>query len=501
MSHDVVVVGAGIGGLTAAVELAARGLRVVVVEASHDIGGKAGVVWLDGIEVDTGPSLLTLPDVFDGILRRGGSSLRDEVELLEPDPWFEYRWPDGARLVVRHTREDTLAEVTRSFGARASRSLSDYLDHAARIWTAAAPTFVTGPAPSLRRVASLGLRALPLLAAIEPLTALRASIRARVREPHLVTLLERYATYNGSDPRRAPATLGCIAHVELTLGGFGIRGGVRSLVEALARVARRLGVEIRLGARVASIRTAKDRVEGVELEAGERLVAPSVVANADPTHVLGELVEGSRPPRAAPSMSGWNAIVRTARAPRAAHTVLFSADYDAELRDIFEHGRPPADPTVYVCAPGVAHARPGWSSDEPLFVMTNAAPEPRQGESPRAVWSATRERVRARLARDGVTAASDPLLWERTPSDLARAFPGTRGAIYGTSSSSMASAFLRPSNTVRGQHGLYLASGGAHPGGGMPLAALSGVQAARALVADRDRGLFASRPPKGPSPR
>lgn len=486
---DVVVIGAGIGGLAAAIELGAEGRRVLVLEARDDVGGKAGRARIEGAEVDTGPSLLTMPDVFDALLQRAGSSLREECELLAPERLFEYRWADGRRLVVRHALEDTLREVRATFGESAERELRSYLAHAKRIWEAASPSFVLGEAPSVRGLARLGPRAIPMLAAIEPLRTMRASIRARVREPHLVTLLERYATYNGSDPRSAPATLGCIAHVELGMGGFGVRGGVHALVRALARAARRLGAEIRTGARVARVELERGRVRGVVLEGGEAIACDVVVANADPAHVLGGLVEGVRPPAGAPSMSGWTAIVKARRRPgRAPHLVLFPRDYEEELRDVHDRGRPPGDPTLYVCAQGAAHGRAGWSEHEALFVMVNAPAEPASGASPEAWWRDVRDVVVRRLRAHDVVEAGDGIVWERSPRELAAAFPGTRGAIYGTSSSSIASAFLRPANEVREVPGLYLASGGAHPGGGMPLAALSGRAAAAAIARRRVAG-------------
>jgi len=479
---DAIVIGAGIGGLSAAIELGARGLRVRVLEAADALGGKAGTATIDGIELDTGPSLLTMPDVFDAILRRAGTTLKDELDLRAHDPWFQYLWPDGARLDVKQGLADTLASVRATFGTQAENELRTYLDHARSIWEAAAPTFVYGEAPSLGRVLRLGPRALPLLARIEPLRSLQASIHARVREPHLRMLLERYATYNGSDPRRAPATLGCIAHVELSLGAWGIEGGVQALVRALARAAERVGVELCTGARVARILIEQGRACGVELASGERIRARAVIANADPAHVFGELISklSSGPPE--PSMSGWTAILRARRTPRAPHTVLFPRNYDEEFRDVFDRGRPPSEPTVYLCAQERAHGRSGWAEHEPVFVMVNAPPEPIDGASPDAWWTDLASRVQTRLRQAELTSEDDALVWQRTPRELAARFPGSRGAIYGASSSSRAAAFLRPANEVRAIPGLFLGSGGAHPGGGMPLAAISGRLAANAAA-------------------
>lgn len=480
---DAVVVGAGLGGLAAALELSARGRRTLVLEAREAIGGKAGVVEVDGIEADTGPSLLTLPRVFDELFAAGGTSLSEEVELLDPSPWFDYRWPDGARLAVHRELDLTLDEVRRTFGAPATRELEAYLRHAAVIWETAAPTFVLGEAPSARRLAKLGWRALPLLARIDPVRSLASSIRAFVREPHLITLLERYATFNGSDPRRAPATLGCIAHVDLGLGGHGVRGGVAALVRALARVATRLGAELRTGEEVLKVEVRGGRVREVRTHSGLVVRTPLVVANADPAAVLGGLVERARPRPSEPSMSAWTAILKARRREgRAAHTVLFPRDYAAEFRDVFDRQRIPDEPTVYLCAQERAHGRAGWAEHEAVFTMINApawrGPDPaRADEGARAA-----ELVRARLSASGLIDSDDAFVWTRAPSELAAQFRGSRGAIYGSSSNGWASAFLRPPNEVPEVKGLYLASGGAHPGGGMPLAATSGRLAARAAL-------------------
>ena len=318
------------------------------------------------------------------------------------------------------------------------------------------------------------------LAAVDPLRTLATAIDGRVREPHLRMLLRRFATYNGSDPRRTPATLGCIAHVELALGGFGIEGGVGALVTALVDLAGRLGVAFEYGRPVRKILVSGGRATGVETDAGA-LPADAVIANADAAAVLGGLAPG-KPVTGERSTSGWTCVVRSARRPRPAHSVAFPTDYGAEFADLFDRRRPPADPTVYACAQGVAHGLPGWSDAEPVFLMANAPAE----STPTAphVWSALRERVLARAVAAGMVAAGEPVVWERTATDLAERFPGTGGAIYGVASHGPWSAFQRPSSRTS-TRGLYLASGSAHPGGGMPLCAISGRLAADALTEDR----------------
>ena len=303
---------------------------------------------------------------------------------------------------------------------------------------------------------------------------MEAAIRSRVRTPALRDVLARYATYNGSDARRAPATLNCIAHVELGLGGWGVRGGMYSVVRALERVARRGGVEFEYGRRVERV-----DVKGGHAVAVDGEPADVVVVNADVGAVTAGLLRVEpRPslnvePR---SMSGWNAVVRARRAMRVGHTVLFpERPYLEEFADVFDRRRWPADPTVYVCAQERCHARGGWPEDEPLFLMVNA-PAGAEVDGVEAV-------AMRRLVGAGLIAIEDAVVWRRTPRDLAERFPGSEGALYGAASNSMFSAFTRPANrgTVRG---LYYASGSAHPGGGVPLCLQSGRQAAADILAD-----------------
>jgi 1-hydroxycarotenoid 3,4-desaturase len=489
--REAVVVGAGVGGLAAAVALAARGVRVRVLEAGARPGGKLGIATVDGVEVDTGPSVLTLPDTLDRTFRLAGSSLADELELREPSPAFRYLYPDGTELDVHPRAEETLASVARTLGPAAADELARFLAYAGRIWAAAAPHFVYGAAPSIGALARGGPASLALLPRIDPLRTMFGAIRARVRDERLRWLLARYATYNGSDVRRAPATLNCIAHVELAMGGYGVRGGMYEVVRALVRCAERLGVEIECGARVERILLRHGAVAGVRTMDGREHRADAVVGNADAAHVLGELVDADRRARsspAPPSTSGWVGILRarrrTGEAARIAHTVLFPRAYLDEFADLFDRGRPPREPTVYLCAQEAAHGRGGWAEHEPVFVMANAPAEPADGARPAEAWDALCGTVLARLDAAGLRAPGDELVWERTPGDLAAQFPGSRGSIYGAASNSPFAAFRRPANRVAGVRGLYLASGSAHPGGGVPLCVLSGHAAADALLAD-----------------
>lgn len=494
----IAVVGAGIGGLVAGILCAAAGERVVVLERGPRAGGKAGVVTLDGVEVDTGPSVLTLPEVFDDVLRRAGRRLHDEVGLRRPDPATRYLFPGGVVLDVHPDPEATLEATRAALGDEAARELQAFLAHAASIWTHAAPPFVLGPAPTVGHVLSLGPRAWAGVGRIDALRTLAGTIDRRVRTPELRALLGRFATYNGSDLRRTPATMACIAHVELTLGIHGVEGGIHALVQALVRTLEALGGEVRTGCGVDRVLLGGGRARGVRTEAGEELAADAVVVNADVRHLADALLPPRTPhrlPRAEPSTSGWVGILRARRtADRVGHTVLFpERPYVEEFVDLFDRDRPPEEPTVYLCAQERCHGRRGWADHEPVFVMANTPAEPEDGPRDAALWTALEATVLRRLHHAGLAAEDDRIVWRRSPTGLAQAFPGTRGAIYGAASNDRFAAFRRPTNRLRTVPGVYLASGSAHPGGGLPLCALSGREAARALLDDRGLGLPAPR--------
>jgi len=500
--RDVVVLGAGIGGLAAAIELASRGLSVDVLEAHEEVGGRVGSVALDGVSVDTGPTTLVLPVVFDSLFRLAGSSLEREITLLRPSPASRFILPDDSVVELSVSRDESLASVERSLGAKARDELAAFLAHAAHVWSVAAPRFVYDEAPSLASFRRLGASGLSSLLELDAGRTLDACIRRHVRTPALRRILRRLAVDQGFDPRRAPATVASIAHVELSLGAFGVEGGLRALVQALARTAERLGARFHTSVRAASIETRVEpggqRAHGVLADDGRFFEARTVVANAPPFEVWERLLLSSatgrgRNPMPAPSTpSAWKAVLRARIAPeRAAHTIVLSPSDDEELTAVFDGRGLAHEPTINVCAPRIAHGAASWSSDEALIITVSAPAlttepglEPEASSAEASELEALAARVMATLRARGVTAAGDRWIWQRSPRELALRFPGTGGSVHGAPSTDLRAAWRRPANRVPGVRGLYLASGGAHPGGGVPMAALSGSHAARALAED-----------------
>jgi phytoene desaturase len=373
---DVVVVGAGVGGLAAAIRLAATGRRVVVLERNDVAGGKLAVVRHGGATFDAGPSLVTLPHVFDELFRVGGSSLADEVTLHRLDPQFTYRWPDGSSLVVPDDAERRVAAFEAlSPGAGAAWRRFD--DHGRRIWDVSERTFLAGPMDGPVAMARR-MRSPRDLTAVDPLRTLHRVAASTFDDPRLVQWAGRYATYSGSSPYRAPATLACIPHIEARHGCWYPAGGLDAIRAALQRVAERVGVEVRTGVDVERICDDGRAVTGVEAGA-TRVAAPVVVANADAEQLYDRLLPDERAlrrvRRAPRSMSALVvlALVRGATPGVAHHTVSFSADDRAEFAAL-SAGRMADDPTVYACVSAVSDPSQAPSGSENWFLLVNTPP-------------------------------------------------------------------------------------------------------------------------------
>jgi phytoene desaturase len=493
-----VVIGAGVGGLCAAVRLAAAGHQVTVCEAAGAVGGKLGLRERDGYRFDTGPSLLTWPQVFEDTVATAGVRLADHLDIAPVEPAFRYRFADGTWITLPNGPPGRVAEALGDqLGGTAARDWAAFSAQAGRIWEAVGGPFLSEPLDGPGDLVRYSRR-LRDLATIAPWRTLRATGTRYLHDPRLRMLLDRYATYSGSDPRRAPAALAVVPWLEQTFGAWYIRGGMRGLADALAERAVAAGARIRLHTRVAAVRTVSGRAAGLSLDTGEHLDADVVVCNADATALYTELLDdpAARRPlrrlrRATPSLSGFVLLLALrGHAPqRAHHTVLFPADYDDEFDSVFGTAgvfgtrrrapRPVPDPAIYLTDPDDPAACPDGDS-EAWFVLVNA-PRHDPGHQPeRGVdWDSDgladryADVVLHAMARRGID-VRDRLRWReiRTPADLERDTGAPGGSIYGTSSNGAAAAFLRPANRSP-LPGLFLVGGSAHPGGGLPLVAQS----------------------------
>ncbi len=485
-ARRIVVVGAGIGGLTAAARLAARGFAVTVCERAATAGGKVRQLDTGGVAVDAGPTVFTMRWVFDEVFAACGASLDAALTLTRADILARHAWDDGSRLDL-FADPDASAEAVGAFaGAREAEGFRACMAEGARILRTLEAPFLRRPATTpLGLTARIGLAGLPGLLGIHPYATLARRLAVHFRDARLRQLFGRYATYAGSSPYAAPATLLLIAAVEAE-GVWLVEGGMYALARALESLGQANGATYRYGAEVAGIDAG-----GVTLAGGERIEADAVVVNADPQAVAGGLL-GAAVRRAVPPLAprdrALSALVWTLDAdasgyPLVRHNVFFSGDYAREFADL-GRGRLPGEPSVYVCAQDRAAAAAATSPNgsERLQLIVNAPPV-RDGAALTAgeidsCAAATFERMaRAGLTLD-VRAAT-----LTAPSDFAALFPASGGALYGRATHGASAAFRRPAARTKLPF-LYLAGGATHPGAGVPMVALSGCRAAEAVAAD-----------------
>jgi 1-hydroxycarotenoid 3,4-desaturase len=490
---SIVVVGAGIGGLSCAIDLARQGFEVTVIERAARPGGKMREVEVGGARLDAGPTVMTLRWIFDELFAAAGANLDAHLTLEPLDVLARHAWRSGETLDLYSDFDRSCDAVAAFAGPAEAAGFRRFSEEARRVYETLLDTFLTAQQTTAMGLAGrIGLGRANALMGLRPFETLWRALGDHFRDPRLRQLFGRYATYCGASPFAAPATLMLIAHVEQA-GVWRVEGGMQRLADALETLAMAQGVVFRYVAEAARITVAGGRADGVILADGERLDADAVVVNAGSAAIaaglFGREVAGAVAPvkPSARSLSAltWALNAPTEGFPLSRHNVFFSDDYAAEFDDILARGRLPRDPTIYVCAQDRGGAGEDPQGPERLLVLVNAPADGDQRPLDEQELAACQRTVFDHLARCGLTLQPGPapgLI--TTPTGFHHLFPGTGGALYGPATHGWSAAFERPGARTR-TPGLYLAGGGAHPGAGVPMAALSGRLAAQALSADR----------------
>jgi phytoene desaturase len=473
------IIGAGIAGLAAAVRLAVAGHEVTVFEAAGSFGGKMHQFSLPGgYRFDAGPSLFTLPALVDDLFRLAGRVPADYFRYERLDPITQYFFSDGTRLAAWADTDKFAAEIEAKLGTSASQ-VTDFLTRSAHSYEATAGTFLH---KSLHKAGTYfsteTLKAVVALPGLGLLGTMHQRHANAFTDPRLVQLFDRFATYNGSDPYQAPATLSLIPHLEHGIGAFYPEGGIYAIAQSLHRLAEELGVSFRFNEPVLEILTAGEQVTGLRT-AQDIYDFGLVVSNMDvvptyrrllphqpaPERTLGQ-------PRSSSALIFYWGIAHEF-AELDLHNIFFSADYKAEFDAIFQQKTVAPDPTVYVNITSKKTPADAPAGHENWFVMVNVPHD--QGQDWPALTRQTRAAVLAKLSRTLGRDIEPLIVAEKTwtPPGIEQDTSSFGGALYGSSSNNALAAFLRHPNFAGRLPGLYFCGGSVHPGGGIPLCLLS----------------------------
>lgn len=474
------------GGLASAIRLAHAGCRVTVIDTASAPGGKMRSVESIAGPVDAGPTVLTMRHQFDALFALAGQRTEDFINLTEEPLLARHWWQDGASLDLFSNREQSVEEIRRFAGDQDAMAFRSFSERAERLFSGFEFTMMESALPTLPSITSAVLRNPRLIRDMAPLSSLAASLRRTFKDPRLRQLFGRYATYVGGMPELSPGVLQLIWHAEAS-GVWRVIGGMHHLAEALSDLAKSQGVEFRMGETVTRFESQAGRVCAVHTSDGPKLGVDAAVFNGDPralrTGLLGDAVRAAVPQSATEprSLSArvWAFAAEAGGPDLVHHNVFFGNDPDAEFGSIRD-GNPLKDATLYVCAQdrGAGATPPALERFE---IIENAAPNDRETPEEK---DQCRTRVFNRLTEFGLTFTPRPDASKVTiPAAFDRMFPASLGSLYGRSPHGMMAAFHRPTARTAVQ-GLYLAGGGAHPGAGIAMAALSGRHAAEAIAMD-----------------
>lgn len=489
MDHqNVIIVGAGIGGLAAAGRLARTGYRVTVVEKAATAGGRAGKLVRDGYRFDTGPTLFLMPQVFAETYAALGERMQDHLELIRIDPTYRLHFPDGSQLDLTGDLKMLQTQLEAMEPGSFAQALR-FISEGAEAMDISLKRFVGRDFDSYFDYFSLAN--LPLIFKLKALTKHYANVSTFFKDDRLRRAFSFQNMYLGLSPYDAPATYSLLQYTELADGIHFPRGGMYRIIETLQNIDERLGVRFRFNAPVKSIHVEGRRATGVLLEGGETLSADIVVANADLPYVYEQLLPddgsakklGQKKFTSSALMFYWGIDKKYPQLLH--HNVFLAGDYRASFDRIFQDGMLPDEPSFYLCVasrtdPTFAPAgRDGIMALVPVGHLNESAPQ-----DWRALQARARKHIFDRVKAIGIFDLEQSILFEETfgPPEYLSQLNLAKGSAFGLSHNFTQVGYLRPHNQHARFKNLYFVGASTHPGTGLPIVLLSAkLTAARML--------------------
>ncbi len=493
------IIGGGLGGLSAACVLAARGHRVVLFERNEWLGGKAAQLNGDGFRFDMGPTILTMPSVLKRIFAEAGVVMEDYLHLVRLDPQWRCFFEDGSVLDLN--QDPTAMSATLDAfapGTNSGAQYREFSDYAKRLNEISQRHFFYKPIGGLRDMFEWSSSVDPAM--LKDVLAMRmghsvaATVRSFTPDPKVAQMIDHFTQYVGSSPYGSPAILCGIAHMQTSEGVWYPIGGTRAVAQALTELAHKLGVELRTNTAIEKIIARDGSVVAVRTSDGETIDVSAVVSNCDSVLTHRELLNGKvakafeQRRKYEPACSGVVLYLGLKRRYEhlAHHDFVFSRDPKEEFDWIYKRGEPAPDPTCYLAATSFSDEDTAPSGGEALYVLVHT-PYLRPHHDWKKLLPEYRRVILQKLKRTGqMPDIESRIVFERalTPQDIQDRYHVLNGAIYGLASHGTFFGAFKPSNRSPDVRGLYLAGGAAHPGPGMPMVIMSGWIAADAV--DRD---------------
>ncbi len=493
-SIQTAVIGSGLGGLSAAATLAARGYKVTVFEKNQWLGGKAAVLAEEGFRFDMGPTILIRPSVLRRIFAEAGRNLDDYLSMVKLDPQWRCFFDDGLVLDLK----DNVGEMAASLDqvqAGMGNGFRNFMQMSEQLHSISNRFFFWRSVGSMKDTFEIG--GAFQLAVLRDVMRMRlgktvaGTIRDFIPDNRVAQMLDHYTQYVGSSPDASPAILCAIGHMQAEEGIWYPMGGTRAVPEALVKLGRELGVEYHTSTEVEQLHVENNRITGLTTATGRRYSFDAVVSNEDAVRTYRELLGGkiadkfNRQREYEPACSG--VVLYLGLNKRydhlAHHDFVFSRDPHEEFHHIYDLGEPAPDPTCYLASTTRTEPATAPEGGDALYVLVHT-PYLRPHHDWSVMLPKYRQVILDKLKRTaGLTDIEDRIVFERalTPQDIHDRYKVLNGAIYGLSSHGRFNGAFKPANASRDVDGLFLSGGAAHPGPGMPMVMMSGWIAADAL--------------------
>ncbi|MEQ1621435.1 MAG: phytoene desaturase family protein [Methylococcales bacterium] len=490
----VVVIGAGLGGLSAAISLATEGFSVDLLEKNDKVGGKLNILEKDGFTFDLGPSILTMPHIFQALFERAGKNMADYINIQTVEPHWRNFFEDGSTLDLSSDPERMKQELDK-LGPNTAKEFDEFLAYSKKLCEITEQGYF---AHGLDSFWDLLKHYGPVRSLLEfdVFRSMDQGVRRFIKDPKLVDVLNYFIKYVGSSPYDAPALMNLLPYIQFGYGLWYVKGGMYGIAEGLQKLAEELGVNIRVNSEVAEIQQHDRRATGVRLLDGSVIAADIVVSNMEVIPAYKKLLnnekETQRLQRFEPSCSGLvlHLGVDTIY-PQLAHHNFFYSDHPHEhFNAVFHNNKLSDDPTIYLVAPvksDPTQAPPGCEIIKILPHIPHLNPDqPLTAED----YAALRERVLIKLERMGLTDLRKHIVCEEywTPIDIEQRYYSNQGSIYGVVADRFKNLGFKIPQRSKDISNLYFVGGSVNPGGGMPMVTLSGQLVRDKILADLKSG-------------